>query len=156
MVIIIVGVLAYAVSMLMATGTKGYVVTGSRNEALEQARVAMDRMTREIRNLRSRTDIGTASATQICFVSMDGSRISFRFPGSSATAIAREEPPACPGAGGNTLATSISALTFDYLQADGSADPAPPTNTKRIRISLTATVSGESLQLRSEVWPRAL
>ncbi len=153
MTMVLIGIIAFVVANSMSTGFKAYFTTDFRNEALNQTRIAMERMTREIRNVRSRTDIGTANATQFCFINIDNTRTSFRF---SANAIIREEPGACPGAGGNTLASNISSFTFAYLQSNGSADPAPPNNTKRIRITLTSTISGENVTLQSEVWPRSL
>lgn len=153
MTMALIGIIAFVVANSMSAGFKAYFTTDFRNEALNQARIAMERMSKEIRNVRSRTDIGTANAAQFCFINTDGARISFRF---SANTIIREEPAACPGIAGNTLAGNITSFTFAYLQSNGSADPAPPTNTKRIRITFTSTISSESITLQSEVWPRSL
>jgi len=151
---VLIGIVAFIVADAMSTGFKTYFTTDNRKEALDQARIAMERMTREIRNLRSSADIGTANANQFCFVNTDGTRVSFLYSG---TTIVRDEPVACPSAAGApVLANNITVFSFTYLQTDGSTDPAPPTNTKRIRIAITSTLSNEQVQLQSEVWPRSL
>lgn len=150
---VLIGIVAYIAADAMSTGFKAFFVTDNRKEALDQARIAMERMTREIRNVRSSSDIGTANPTEFCFINIEGTRVSFRY---SANAITREEPAVCPGSGGNTLANSVTGFSFSYLQSNGSPDPTPPNNTKRITINLTTTISGESVTLQSEVWPRNL
>ena len=131
----------------------------------------MDRMAKEIRNVKSKSseDISstTLSSSQFCFKAInnlsddnpanDNLIISYRYNGN---AIIREEGladlAACPGTGGQTLASSIASFSFAYLKTDGTADSSPPTNTKRIRITATSTISSESVELQTEVWPRNL
>lgn len=164
---VLIGIVALVVANALSTGITGFFVVDNRKEALDQARGAMDRMAKEIRNINSRSDIGTATATQLCFRAINNLSdsdatndyiiISFRYSGNT---IIREDGladlAACPGIAGNTLANNITSLSFSYLQSDSTTDPAPPANTKRIRISTTSNVSGESLTLQSEVWPRNL
>lgn len=153
---VLIAIVALVVANALSIGIKGSLVTDNRKEALDQARVAMERMTREIRNVRSSADISsTLSSTQFCFKNTDAAIVSFRY---SANTIVRQEGLAlltdCPGSGGNTLANNITSFSFSYLQSDGTTDPAPPANTKRIRITTASTLSGESVTLQSEVYPR--
>jgi len=151
---VLIGIVAFIVADAMTTGFKAYFVTDFRKEALDQARIALERMTREIRNVRSLADIGTANATQFCFVNTDGTRVSFLFSGTS---IVRDEPAACPSAAVTPILSNNTTGSFAYLQTDGSTDPAPPSaNTRRIRITMMSTISGENVTLQSEVWPRNL
>lgn len=160
---VLIGIVAYVVASSLSTGIKAFFVTDNRKEALDQARIAMERMTREMRNLRSSSDVGIGSSgTQFCFTNIDGTTVSFRYPGLSANTIARQDGlaniAACPGAvGGNTLSNNITTLTLSYIRLDGTVDTAfSAANTKRIRIIITSTVYGESVTLQSEVWPRNL
>ena len=156
---VIIGIIAYVVATAISTGVKGYFATDFRKEALDQARIAMERMTREIRNLRSSADVSaTSNASQICFINTDGAVISFRY---SANNIARQDTlaslAACPGAAGNTLATNITAFSFGYVSDTGAVGGAfVAGTTRRIMITITSTISNESVTLQSDVWPRSL
>ena len=183
---VLMGIVAVVVANALSTGIQGNLVTDNRKEALDQARVAMERMRREIRNVMSLersidgdgfkdAEIGTANGTQFCFRATnditDGNPandtiiISFRFSGNG---IIREDGlanlAACPGAGGNILATNVTALNFRYILADGSitSTPADPTDIRRVQIGwagtpgISVTVGNETVSLSSEVWPRNL
>lgn len=156
MTMVLIGIIAFVVANSMSTGFKAYFTTDFRNEALNQARIAMERMTREIRNVRSRTDVPTGTNNQFCFTDINGTRISFRYDGS-ANILRGEGGAGCPGATENTLSTNINSFSFSYIRPDGTVDAAfSAVNTKRIRLTLTATISGENVTLQSEVWPRSL
>lgn len=161
---VLIGIVAFIVADVLSTGLEGFLMTDNRKEATDQARIAMERITREIRNVRSSSDVDTVSAstTQFCFINTDGSVISFRYPGLSANTIARQDAlaslAACPGAAGSDLAANIVSFSFGYIRGDNGnvENTFSAANTKRIRITITSTVSGESVQLQSEVWPRSL
>ncbi len=157
------GIITYVVATAISTSTKAYFVTDIRKEAIDQARIALDRMTREIRNVKSRevdadldtyidADIQTANASQFCFIDINSTRISFRYSGSI---ITREEGgAACPGAGGNTLAENITSMSFWYILADGTRTqiPADPTDIRRVQlVGLDVTINNETVTLLSEV-----
>ena len=175
---VLIGIIAYIVAIALSTGIKAYFMTDFRKEALDQARIAMERMTKEIRNVSSLgrsidgdgftdAEIGTANGTQFCFNDVNGQTISFRYDG--ANYIYREEwtpanLAACPSAGGNILAASVAALNFRYILADGSTTltPADPTDVRRIQIGwsgtpgISVTVGNETVSLSSEVYLRNL
>lgn len=158
---VLIGIVAYIAADAMSTGIKTFFVTENRKESLDQARIAMERMTREIRNLRSNSDVGTGSGSQFCFTNVSGTTISFRYSGSPANTIARQDGlanlAACPGAAGNTLSNNITNLTFSYIQLNGTVDAAfSAANTKRIRIIITSNESDETVTLQSDVWLRNL
>jgi prepilin-type N-terminal cleavage/methylation domain-containing protein len=170
---VLISIVALVVANALSTGITGFFVTDYRKEALDQARGAMDRMAKEIRNINSRSDIGTATATQLCFRAINNLSdsdanndyiiISFRLSGN---AIIREDGladlAACPGSAGSTLATGISNATlpsgiFTYVESGGTETQTPTvTQIKRIKIDFRATAGTESITLQSEVWPRNL
>lgn len=149
---VLIGIIAYIVATALSTGIKGYFITDYRKEALDQARIAMERMTREIRNLRDSDDVATGTSSTFSFTDISGANINFTW---SSPNITRN---------GTTLATNITSFSFSYSRADGTpsatfvdSDPDnPATDTKRIRINITATINNESVTLQSEVWPRSL
>lgn len=151
---VLMGIVALVVANALSTGIKGNLTTDNRKEALDQARVAMERMTREIRNLRSNSaaDLSVANATTFTFVDTSGASISFALSGGIINRNA------------DTLATGISIGTFSsgifkYVLTDGTEiEDATGSLTliKRIKIDFKATASIESVSLQSEVWPRNL
>jgi len=149
---VLIGIVAFIVADAMSTGFKTYFTTDNRKEALDQARIAMERMTREIRNLRDSSSIIASSTTQFNFTDIDGNAINFIWTSPNITR------------NGNTLATNITSFSFGYIRADSTnvdavfnpALPPDPARTRRIRITLASTVSGERVTLQSEVWPRNL
>jgi|Deesub1362A_J573_1020465.scaffolds.fasta_scaffold00013_64 prepilin-type N-terminal cleavage/methylation domain-containing protein len=154
--IVITAILAVVIGSALSEGVRAYLKTDNRNEALEEARTAIERLSKEIRN---GTQIATATSTVLCFADADGNTVSFRYEGGN-NIILREAIATgiggCPGTGGNTLAANITSFSFSYIQNSGASDPSPPSNTKRIRVSLTATVSDESVELQTEIHPRGL
>lgn len=175
---VLIGIIAFVVADALSTGIRAYFLTDHRKEALDQARIAMERMTREIRNVSSLgrsidgdgfidAEVGTANGTQFCFNDVNGKTISFRYDG--ANYIYREEwtpanLAACPGAGGNRLAANVAVLNFRYILADGTttSTPADPTDIRRVQIGwsgtpgISVTVSNETVSLNSEVYLRNL
>lgn len=164
--IILVSVIGFIAAQAFMTGVRAYLVTDQRKEALDQSRVAIDRMTREFRHVRAVADadadgyadaeIGTATATAFCFRNVFGTRMDFVFAGGNLTLL--EDGAACGDPGGNVLATDLSAFSFNYVLYDGTATPAPAdrTDIRKVRIDLTATVNNESVPLRSEAFLRNL
>ena len=149
---VLMGIVALVVANALSTGVKGNLVTDNRKEGLDQARVAMERMTREIRNLRSSSDISAATATTFTFVDTSVASISFALSVGNLNRNA------------DTLATGISnnpplSGIFKYVLTDGSEiEDATGSLTliKRIKIDFKSTARTESVSLQTEVWPRNL
>jgi type II secretory pathway pseudopilin PulG len=158
---VLVAIIALVVAHALSTGITGFFVVDNRKEALDQARVAMDRMAKEMRNLKNSASVTASSAAQFCFTMLDGTNnnllvnYSYVYPN-----IKREEAGACVADNGQTLATSIAAtFSFAYIQANGTEESPvqfSSVTTKRIRIIIPSTVSGETVELQTEVWPRNL
>ncbi|MBI1811367.1 MAG: prepilin-type N-terminal cleavage/methylation domain-containing protein [Nitrospirae bacterium] len=153
-VMVLAAIVAVVVANALSTGVKGNLVTDYRKEALDQARVAMERMRREIRNLNNSASVTTGIATQFCFTDTESLLIDYSYSSPNIT----RDTGNCAAGGGATLSTSITAFSFVYLRADGVTVDSPfsAATTKLIRIILTANISGESVQLQTEVWPRNL
>jgi prepilin-type N-terminal cleavage/methylation domain-containing protein len=144
---LVLGVIAYVVAIALSAGMKAYFTTDYREEALDQARVAMERMTREIRNLRdsSPTSVLISTNLEFMFVDTNGNSVDFKYVSPNITRNT------------NTLSTNVSSCTFGYIRTDGTVDSSfSAANTKRIRISIVSTINTESVRIQSEVWPRIL
>lgn len=144
---LVMGVIAYVVAIALSAGMKSYFTTDFREEALDQARVAMERMTREIRNLRdsSGASVLVASTTRFNYVDTDGNTVDFTWANPNITR------------NGSVLSTNITGCTFGYVRANGTVDATfSAANTKRIRITIVSTVKTESVRIQSEIWPRVI
>ncbi|RJQ41238.1 MAG: prepilin-type N-terminal cleavage/methylation domain-containing protein [Nitrospiraceae bacterium] len=158
-VMVLIAIVAVVVANALSTGIDAFFTTDNRKEALDQARVAMDRMAKEIRNLPNSAGVIASGSPQLCFSMLDGTNnpVTVNYSYSNPN-IRRESPSAaCTPGNGQTLATSITSFSFEYIQADGaSAATFSSVTTKRIRITAISTVSNEIVELTTEVWPRNL
>lgn len=161
----IIGIIA-AQAFLYSTGS---VLTGDAvREATQVNRLAMDRMIREMRNVRNNTCVSTATPTTFSFVDAANKMITYSWSGTVGAPLLRTE-----NATTNTIVGSVNSLVFTYYN---NADPpvAIPTPTVctspntcsptlcavtdiwLIKIDLTTSSGGQTAQFRSQVHPRSL
>jgi len=144
-VMVLIAIVAVVVARLLVSGVDTYTFVSSRKEALQSARLALQRMTREIRLVKSPSSIYQASTDSLRFQDINDSSISFQFQG---TTLYRNS---------DVLAANVDDVTFGYHQADGSVLSTPVTNPSliwKITLSMRLTVNGQSVTLSSEVVPR--
>ena len=80
---VLIGIVALVVANALSTGITGFFVVDYRKEALDQARIAMDRMAKEIRNLRNNASVSTSSSSQFCFTDTEGTIIDYAYSSSN-------------------------------------------------------------------------
>lgn len=142
-VIVIMGVIAVASSQLLATGLTAYLTNKNIINATAQARLALERMTRDIRAVRTSADISAASATQFTFVDTNGSSVAYSLSGTN---LMRNS---------QILAHGISGLTFTYYDENGNSGAAIA-NIKYITILLNVTEGNTNFSVDTSVYPRNL
>jgi hypothetical protein len=119
----------------------------------------MDRMVREIRNVRDNKCVQTATATDFKFVDGQNNTVEFSWAGAGAPLLRNAT---------DTLVGKVSSLAFTYYSnADPPAEVAPTvcatpcaatcaaTNIWSINIDLTTQSGTETMRLRSQVHPRS-
>jgi prepilin-type N-terminal cleavage/methylation domain-containing protein len=154
--IVIVGIISSIAALIILEGMTASSKEQNLSSVHYQARIAMERMAREIRLIRSQTvgDIPTMAAADLIFCDMTGKAVEFQLAG---TVLNRRESATCsPLAWGawNALSSSgVNPLTFTYLDSAG-AGGATAANLWFVDINLTDTQSSESLQMRTRVHPR--
>jgi prepilin-type N-terminal cleavage/methylation domain-containing protein len=153
--IVIVGIIAGIAAMIILQGVRAYSAEQSRGDVHYQARLAVERMVREVRLVRSRTvaDIPTMTPTDLLFCDVTGKAVEFQLVG---TALNRRESATCSPlawGGWNALATGVTPLNFTYFQPDG-VTAATATTLWFIVIDMTDAQGSETLQLRTRVHPR--
>lgn len=146
--IVIVAIIAGIAAMIIAQGVRGYSAEQSRSDVHYQARLAVERMAREIRLVRSQTaaDITTMNPTLFQYTDIMGNQMGFRLNGNN---VERTQDNAVTW---QALASNATALTFTYLQQDG-VTAAAATNLWYVVIDVTDTQGAETLEIRTSVHP---
>jgi len=150
LVIVILGILAAVIVPPLMEGTRGWVDVGTRKDLVQQGRMAMERMVREIRNTGRKADdtscISAASSTAYTFGDVNGdlvncNGISFSLSGSQ---LLR---------GTAVLAENVSSFQLTYYNnANGSTGTLSAI--RRVSVALTLANGTESVTLDSEVYLR--
>jgi prepilin-type N-terminal cleavage/methylation domain-containing protein len=150
-VIVLFGIIAAMTASLMGQGFTAYVTGRNIAETDWQARVALERMTRELRSVRAPADITMTSAADLTVVDAEGNSIRYCM-GTVGT---------CPGAVGELmrnaqpLAKGVTALTFTYLtKGPPPAITAVPAQVYYIIAAFTATQGTISKNFQVAVSPR--
>jgi len=149
-VIVIIGIMSTLAAMIILQGATSFSTEYSTSNAQYQSRLAMERMAREIRLLRSQTagDIPTMSANTIMYTNIQGTQMGFQL---SAGSIQRSQDN---GTTWQTLATGVTALTFTYLQQDGVTVATTAATLWYVVINITDQQGTETLSIRTRVFPR--
>ncbi len=147
--IVLFGVIGAVVSRVLTQGFESYTTGRNVAEMDWQGRVALERLTRELRTIRSPSSITMTSATDMSFVDVDGATIRY-----CAGAVG-----GCPGATGDlvrntqVLASGISGLTFSYLTRTG-ASTVTPAQVYYVSVGFTATQGAIDKRFTAVVSPR--
>lgn len=155
--IVIVGIISGIAALIILEGIKASSKEQNLSDAHYQARIAMERMAREIRLIRSQTvgDIPTMAAADLVFCDVTGKAVEFQL--AAGGILNRRESATCAPlvwGGWNALSASgVNPLTFTYLDSTGSGG-ATAANLWFVEINLTDTQGSESLPMRTRVHPR--
>lgn len=152
MVIIIMAVLSGLGANLLASGFRAYFMGQDLSEGNWHGRIALERITRELREARAPADLTIAPATEIAFVRSDNVAVRY----------CRAGVGTCPAGPANTLmrntdplADNISGLNFTYLQGDGATVAAVPAEVRYVTVAATVSLGGTSFVLRDTIRPRS-
>lgn len=150
-VIVVLGIVTAVAAPFMSASFQSYFTGKDISETDWQARVALERMSRELRSVRAPagSNLIITSASDITFTDVDGNSTRYCMGGVGG----------CPGAVGELtrnsqpLATGISALTFSFLTQAGAATAAAA-NVFYITVAFTATQSTIVKSFQATVSPR--
>lgn len=149
MVIILLSIAAAVAAPFIANGFKAYFTGRDLVETDWQARVALERITRELRTVRAPADLSILSASDLTFIDIDGNSIRYCM-GAVGT---------CSGASGELtrnaqpLATGISGLSFSYL-TKAAASTVTPSQVFYVIVDFTATQGLNSRAYQATISPR--
>jgi prepilin-type N-terminal cleavage/methylation domain-containing protein len=108
-VIVLLGIISVIATKMLAQGFNAYLTGKNILNADWQGRLAMERMVRDIRAIRSPTaGITTATATQLAFTDTNGTDIVYQVSGSN---LMRNS---------QVLADGVQSITFSYFNQNGA------------------------------------
>jgi prepilin-type N-terminal cleavage/methylation domain-containing protein len=143
MVIVLISIIALASTKMMVNGLTAYQTGKDVMDADWQGRLAMERMMRDLRAIRSPSDITTANSGQIIFTDINGNSVNYSLSGTS---LLRNS---------QTLANGVQSLTFSYLDKNGSTT-ATLSLIRYITYTLNITQNNSNFNLTTSVYARDL
>ena len=148
MTIVIVSILAALAAVIILQGVRAYSDEDSRSDIHYQTRLAMERMAREIRMIRSTAAITTFTATNLQFTDVNGSTLGFQWVSPTLNRW--------NGATNDVLASGVTAFSFSYYKKDNTVAvlPADLNLLWFIDIAMTAQQGSQALPMRTRVHPR--
>lgn len=140
-VIIVLGIVSGIMGELMYQAFRGANIQYDEASVSSQARIVLDRMSRELRMIRVNSDLSTMTASSVTFKNVSGDEISYSLSG---TTLLRNLKP---------IADSVSGLTFEYLDATGAVTTTN-TDVRYIRVTLQMSKNEELETLATTVFLR--
>jgi prepilin-type N-terminal cleavage/methylation domain-containing protein len=144
--LVIAGVLATIGATLMSSGFRSYFLGRELAQDAAQGTLALERMTRDLRAVRSAADLTTIGASTISFVDVDGNTITYAL---SAGSVTRSQN----GGTAQPVAANVSSLAFTYLQNDGQTTAASSATVWYIVVAVTVTSQNVGTTFRGTVKP---
>lgn len=147
-VIVIIGIISGIAALIILQGVKAYSDENNRSDMHYQTRLAVERMAREIRLIRSQAvgDISIMNPADISFTDIQNNRVRFQL---SAGTVRRSPDN---GITWQTLSSGVQTLTFSYLKQDG-VTVATAATLWFVAIDMTDQQGSETLQMRTRVHP---
>lgn len=160
MVIVLLAIVGTTTAMLIGTGTESFSDMQTRGELTDKGRLAVERMTRELRLMNCAdpgggppsacepdgTVITTSTATEVAFVNINNDAVGFRLNGTNIEIRL--------DAGDYVLADNAAAFNIDYLD-DSGATTATVGDMWAFEVTFTLASGTESLDFTARVHPRS-
>lgn len=149
MVITLLGIIGGIIAPPLYQATRGWFEVTAREGITESGRVAMERMTREIRNTARKADntpcISAATGTSFTFSAESDCSSPITF------SLAVPNIQRTDASGTSNLANDVTSLTMTYYNSTNGA-PAGITDIRRLSIEIESTRGGETTRKYSEVY----
>jgi len=160
LVIMLAGIIFSLGSVMLGKVFSSYAMKRDTTDADWQAKVTLERMTRELRAVRSATaaDLDIASGTQLRFVDTDGNGVCFYRDVAANRIMRSADGPttACGTTSPQALADNITSLAFTYWDNTGvEVLPAGlATSVYYITVAINVTEGSYNSSFRTNVRPR--
>lgn len=157
--IVLIGILSGIAAMIILQGVRAYSDEQSRSDSHYQARLAIERMAREIRTIKQPGLLGAATPPPVIGAISGNPAASFIFTDASGATITYSLSGTTLNrtVGGIPAALAQNVMTLEFWHYDNTGTPttaAASVWTVRIDITVTPTSGTETYSLRSTVHPR--
>lgn len=161
MAIVVMAIIAVGVGSLLYQGTRSFEMLDTRRDLTGQGRLAMERMTREIRLTRcvsgggactpTAAEITAMTADELRFVKQDYEGRGFRYDAPAQTLYLRQgSTPTDPE---DILARNVSAFALGYFKSNGTAATLPA-EVWMVNVTMTLSSGAESVDFKASIYPR--
>ncbi len=158
MVIVLVGSLAAMGAGLLSSVFRSYFASRDITSSDGQARAAFERITRELRQVRSATatDLDIASATQLRFIDTDGNGVCFYRDAANNRLMRSADGPAtaCGTTSAQPVSDFVSGLSFFYYLNDGITTTATVASVSYVTVRVNVKDNVVIDTLRATIHPR--
>ena len=158
-VLIVFAIVATIGARLMSSMFLSYFTARDITSSDAQARVAFERMTRELRQIRSATavDLDPASTAQVRFIDSDGNGVCFYRDAATNRLMRSGDGPttACGTTSPQPLSDFVAGLTFVYYVNDGRTTTAAATAVYYVTVKVNVQDNNVSDILRATIHPRS-
>ena len=137
-VMVILSIVAAMGSRIIQAGFNSYFTNENVTTANVQARLALERMTRDIHAINSQASITTASASQLVFTDVNGVSITYQKTGTQLMRNAQ------------VLSDGVNSLSFSYLDRN-AAVTAVLTNIRYVTVTLNITSGNVNYTMRTTI-----
>lgn len=144
MVIVLLTIIAAISSKIISQGLSAYLTGKNAIDAIWQGEFAMERMARNIAQVRSANDIAVQSSSEFSFTDINGNSIDYKLSGSSLLYNTQ------------ILADGINSLSFGYYDKNGSSVGSSSINLHYVTITLNITQNNTNYTLSRAVYLRDL
>ena len=139
LVIVTVGIIAAVLTPFISSAVDSWFFTSTEREIVFSARLAMNRMVREIRQIKNTASITTFTSTAFTFQDINDTNINFQQTGSSLERNSYELTGKLQDPGG---------LEFTYLDSDGNSTETSD-DIRMVRIKLILLLGDNSITIQS-------
>jgi prepilin-type N-terminal cleavage/methylation domain-containing protein len=157
-VLVVFAIVATIGAAIMSRMFQSYFLARDITSSDSQARVAFERMTRELRQIRTATaaDLDVASTAQIRFIDADGNGVCFYRDAATNRLMRSADGPttACGATTPQPLSDYVTALLFAYYLNDGQTTTSVPAAVYYVTVRLDLLDNNVSDTLRATVHPR--
>ena len=157
-VIVILALVAAIGTGLLSSMFRSYFASRDMTSSDGQSRAAFERMTRELRQVRSATatDLDPASGAQVRFIDSDGNGVCFYRDAANNRLMRSADGPAtaCGTTSPQPLSDFVAGLLFTYYLNDGRTTTAVPTSVYYVTVRVDVQDNNVSDTLRVTIHPR--
>jgi hypothetical protein len=143
--IVILGIISTFVGMFMFYDVNMYKHIKSGTQDVQESRMAVQRMSTELRQIASTDSISTANLTSIQFYDVEGTQILYQFSGG---VLFRN---------GSQMLNSIKTFEFSYFDNSETKLSVPvsdPADIRYIMVELEKYVNDKTIDISTRVFPR--